>query len=109
VTENNKQPGPIRTVSDMMRALESEIQSIKDGTLPLDAARAIRSFRALQLRTAEMQIQYARMHRVGKAVHTGPEMRLIETVKIEDVKEVKEEQPQAESDGAATKQDETGT
>lgn len=64
----------IKTVSDMMKALEQEIQDVKTGTLDESKARIVGKFRSLQLKTAELQIQYSRMVK-GKV--PGPELRLI--------------------------------
>lgn len=64
----------IETVSDMMSALEQEIQDIKNGTLDESKARVVSRFRGHQLKTAELQLQYARMH---KGRIPDPEMRLI--------------------------------
>lgn len=57
----------IETVSDMMNALQSEIESIKNGDLPESKARIVGRYRGLQLRTAELQLQYARLARGHKA------------------------------------------
>lgn len=67
---NNK----IKTVSDMMMALQQEIEDVKSGTLDESKARIVLKGRALQLKTAELQLQHARMVK-GKI--PGPELKLI--------------------------------
>lgn len=64
----------IKTVSDMFRAIEEEIKAVKDGQLPLDTARVVQRGRALQLKTAELNIQYMR---VNKAQRNGKEFNLL--------------------------------
>ncbi len=64
----------IETVSDMMQALEEEIHAIKDGTLEESKARIISKFRSAQLKTAELQLQYARL---TKGRIPDPELKLI--------------------------------
>lgn len=54
------------TVSAMFHKLEEEIQAVKDGNLPLDTARVVQRGRALQLKTAELNIQYARMNKAER-------------------------------------------
>lgn len=53
----------IETVSDMMRALEDEIESIKTGKITESAARVVSRFRGLQLKTAELNLQFLRLNR----------------------------------------------
>ena len=53
----------VETVSDMMRALEEEIEAVKTGKLAESAARVVSRFRSLQLKTAELNLQYRRMMR----------------------------------------------
>ena len=53
----------IQTVADMFRAIENEINSVKDGTLPLDTARVVQRGRALQLKCAELNLQFQRVNR----------------------------------------------
>lgn len=53
----------IDTVSDMMRALEEEIESVKKGAITESAARVVSRFRALQLKTAELNLQFLRLNR----------------------------------------------
>jgi hypothetical protein len=64
----------IQTVSDMFRAIEEEIQAVKKGDLPLDTARVVQRGRALQLKTAELNIQYMR---VNRAQRNGKEFNLL--------------------------------
>lgn len=56
----------IETVSDMMAALQDEIEQVKAGTLPLDTARIVAKFRQQQLLTAQLQIMYMRAERHNK-------------------------------------------
>jgi len=56
----------IKTVSDMFKAIEQEIQAVKDGLLPLDTARVVQRGRALQLKTAELNIQYMRVNKAQR-------------------------------------------
>lgn len=57
----------IVTVSDMMDSLQEEIAQIKNGDLSESKARIVGRYRGLQLRTAELQLQYARLARGHKA------------------------------------------
>lgn len=70
----------IETVSDMMAALQQEILDIKSGALDESKARVVSRFRGHQLKTAELQLQYARMN---KGRIPDPEMRLIQQAKTE--------------------------
>jgi len=51
----------ISTVSDMLRALEKTIKALEEGKLSESVARVILRARALQLKTAELNLQAARM------------------------------------------------
>ena len=51
----------IKTTSDMMAQLQEEIEAVKSGTLEESKARVVSRFRALQLKTAELQLSYARL------------------------------------------------
>lgn len=53
----------IKTVSDMFRAIEQEIADVKAGTLPLDTARVVQRGRSLQLKTAELNLQFQRINK----------------------------------------------
>jgi hypothetical protein len=68
--------GSIETVSDMMQALQDEINAIKDGSLEESKARIVSKFRSNQLKTAELQLQYARL---TKGRIPDPELKLIKT------------------------------
>lgn len=68
--------GPISTVSDMMLALQEEIDAVKAGTLDESKARIVLKGRGLQLKTAELQLQYARL---TKGRIPDPELKLINT------------------------------
>lgn len=65
---------PISTVSDMMLALQEEIDAVKSGTLDESKARIVLKGRGLQLKTAELQLQYARL---TKGRVPDPELKLI--------------------------------
>lgn len=67
-------PEKLQTVSDMMQALQSEIADIKSGNLDDSKARLVARFRGLQLKNAELQIQYSRLF---KGRTPDPEMKLI--------------------------------
>lgn len=69
---------PITTVSDMMLALQSEIDAVKNGTLDESKARIVLKGRGLQLKTAELQLQYARL---TKGRVPDPELKLIQQAK----------------------------
>lgn len=56
----------ITTMSDLMTAVQQEINDVKNGTLAESAARIVRGMRALQLKMAELGLQYARMMRGQK-------------------------------------------
>lgn len=71
-----KATGPISTVSDMMLALQEEIDAVKAGTLDESKARIVLKGRGLQLKTAELQLQYARL---TKGRIPDPELKLINT------------------------------
>lgn len=55
------QTGPIRTIADLVAAADQHIADILDGKITDGQARNVRDFRKVQLRAAEMQIQYARL------------------------------------------------
>ncbi len=57
---------PINTVGDMLSILQGEIEDLKADTLTESKARIIAKFRSLQLKTAEIAIQYNRMMRAKK-------------------------------------------
>lgn len=57
-----------------MLALQNEIDSVKDGSLDESKARIVLKGRALQLKTAELQLQYARL---TKGRVPDPELKLI--------------------------------
>lgn len=63
----------IKTVGDMFRAIQSEIDAIKRGDLPLDTARVVQRGRALQLKAAELNIQFLR---VSRAERNNPKREL---------------------------------
>lgn len=71
-------PSIISTVSDMMLALQSEIDAVKAGTLDESKARIVLKGRGLQLKTAELQLQYSRL---TKGRIPDPELRLITPAK----------------------------
>jgi len=53
----------ITTVSDMFRAIQEEIDSIKNGALTHDTARLVFRGRDLQIKTAELNLKFARVNR----------------------------------------------
>lgn len=55
--------GPVKTVGDMMSAFETHIQDVLSGRMTDAQARTISRFRQGQLKTAELQLQYARIFR----------------------------------------------
>lgn len=55
--------GPVKTVGDMMSALETHIQDVLQGKLTDSQARHVTKLRGAQLKTAELQLQYARIFR----------------------------------------------
>jgi hypothetical protein len=59
-------PDQIKTVGDMFRAIEQEIQDVKDGKLPLETARVVQRGRSLQLKTAELNLQFQRMNKAER-------------------------------------------
>lgn len=65
----------IQTVGDMFRALEQEIKDVKDGKLPLETARVVQRGRSLQLKTAELSIQFQRMNKAERK--QGKEFNLL--------------------------------
>lgn len=64
----------IKTVSDMMKALQEEIEAVKAGTLSESAARMVFRGRDLQLKTATLNLQFQRLN---KGVKPATEMPLI--------------------------------
>jgi hypothetical protein len=73
-TTEKKLPSKIQTISDMMETLQQEIEDIKSGALDDAKARHVGRFRGMQLKTAELSLQYARLHK-GRV--PDPEMKLI--------------------------------
>lgn len=59
----------IKTVNDMMLALQGEIEDVKNGKLPESQARVVSTFRRHQLKLAELNLQFQRMNR-GKKPET---------------------------------------
>lgn len=55
--------GPVKTVGDMMSALETHIHDVLTGRLTDSQARHVTKLRGAQLKTAELQLQYARIFR----------------------------------------------
>lgn len=51
----------IKTVSDMMTQLQEEIEQVKTGGIDESKARVIARFRGLQLKTAELNLQFNRL------------------------------------------------
>ena len=53
----------IKSIGDMLRSMQGEILDLKAGKLSESAGRVISRFRALQLKAAELSLQYARLDR----------------------------------------------
>lgn len=68
-----KKPTP-ESISDMMLALQMEIDGVKDGSLEESKARIVLKGRGLQLQLAALQLQYARL---VKGRVPDPEMKLV--------------------------------
>jgi len=69
------------TISEMMRQLQQEINEVKTGVLTDATARNVARIRGLQMKGAELQIQYARLFK-GRV--PDPEMRLIAPAKTSE-------------------------
>lgn len=67
----------IRTVSDMVRALQEEIDNLKTGALPADTARTVFRGRALQLKAAELNLAYQRINRQAQKPKEPRELNLL--------------------------------
>jgi hypothetical protein len=77
----------IKTVADMFRAIQEEIDAVKSGNLPLDTARVVQRGRALQLKAAELNLNFLR---VSRAERSGKRELNILTGAVEDIgKEVR--------------------
>lgn len=61
----------VKTVADIFLALEEEIQAAKKGELPLDAGRVAMKGRSLQLKAAELNLQFLRLNRAQSKKHNG--------------------------------------
>lgn len=68
-----KKPTP-ESISEMMLALQNEIDAVKDGTLEESKARIVLKGRGFQLQCAALQLQYARL---VKGRVPDPEMKLV--------------------------------
>lgn len=66
----------MKNVSDMMLALQEEIEAVKAGTLNESQARVIFKGRELQLKTAELNLKFQRLH---KGIKPEQEMPMIGT------------------------------
>lgn len=66
-----EQPEVIRTVADMFRAIQDEIDAVKNGDLPLDTARVVQRGRALQLKAAELNLQFLRINKADRSRNKG--------------------------------------
>ena len=51
----------LRTANDMLRALQGDIQAVKTGKMTESVGRVVFRGRALQIRTAEVNIRYLSM------------------------------------------------
>lgn len=71
---------PVKTVGDMMTALEVHIQDVLSGRITDSQARNVVKLRQWQLKTAELQLQYAR---IFKGRTPDPIMRLITSAETE--------------------------
>jgi hypothetical protein len=67
----------IRTVSDMVKAIQDEIDNLKTGALPADTARTVFRGRALQLKAAELNLQYQRINRQAQKPKEPRELNLL--------------------------------
>jgi hypothetical protein len=76
----------IETVRDMMSAIQEEIEQAKSGVLPVDTARVVFRGRALQLQTAQLNLQYQRLNRAPKNTN-GKELNLITGVEVKEKQE----------------------
>ena len=56
-------PGEVKTVGDMITALGTHIDDVLTGKLDEKTARQVFTGRKLQLKSAELQLQYARLYR----------------------------------------------
>jgi len=72
------QKDTVKTVSDMMRELQAEIEAVKNGKLDESKARVVARFRGLQLKTAELNLQFQRLTK-GRLPQT--EMPLLQAPK----------------------------
>jgi hypothetical protein len=70
----------IQTVGDMFRALEQEIKDVKAGSLPLDTARVVQRGRSLQLKAAELNLQFLRINKSQRAGNREFNMLTGETI-----------------------------
>lgn len=72
----------IKTVSDMFRAIQAEIDDVKNGKLPLDTARVVQRGRSLQLKAAELNLQFMRVDKRQR--ENGKEYNLL-TGSVENI------------------------
>lgn len=70
---------PVKTVGDMMAALETHIQDVLTGRMTDSQARHVTKLRGAQLKTAELQLQYARIFR-GRT--PDPVMKLLPNAEV---------------------------
>ena len=87
----------IVTVTDMHRALQEEIQAVKDGALSESTAKVVFAGRKLQLQNVALNLQFLRMYKGGQAP-TG-ELRLQQT-KPSPVERVHETKPDGSAEAA---------
>ena len=72
----------IRTVSDMFKAIQDEIDSVKAGQLPLDTARVVQRGRALQIKAAELNLSFMRLNKAERT--RNREYSLLTGVAVDD-------------------------
>lgn len=59
-TDLSQEP-KIQTVNDIMVQIQTEVEALKSGDLPIDKARAVTSMRKLQLQGVSLHLQAARI------------------------------------------------
>ncbi len=69
----------VKTTADMMASLQSDIEDVRNGKISESLARVVFTGRKLQIKTAELQLQYRRLVR-SKATDSDGGTPLLMTV-----------------------------
>ena len=70
----------VKTTGDMMASLQADIDAVRNGKISESLARVVFTGRKLQIKTAELQLQYRRLTRSRKETDSDGGTPLLMTV-----------------------------